>query len=350
MRCAVTGGNGFVGAQVVRALAARGHEPVALVGADLDDESLRGLAVERRPLDLLDPASVRAGVAGCDAVIHTAACYAFWLPDVRRLYRVNVEGTRHVLEAARDLGLRRVVHTSTAGTLQPPFPAEDRGAVVDEESAPDERRFVGHYKVSKRMAERLVLRAAARGLPAVIVHPTEVLGPGDRRPTPTGSLLTHFLAGRMRVYVEMPHDLVDVRDAALGHVLALERGTPGERYLLGGEGLSMRALGALLAELTGLPAPRVAVPRVLLAGVAALNEWLADHVTGRPPLAPREALLHARDARRLDTRKARRELGFAPRPAREALADALRWLAAEGRCPPPAATRVRARLGADRPA
>lgn len=346
MRCAVTGGNGFVGSQVVRALAARGHEPVALVGADLDDESLRGLAVERRPLDLLDPASVRAGLAGCDAVVHTAACYAFWLPDLRQLHRVNVDGTRHVLAAARELGLQRVVHTSTAGTLQPPFPAEDRGAVVDEDSVLDERRFTGHYKVSKHMAERLVLRAAAAGLPVVIVHPTEVVGPGDRRPTPTGSMLEHFLAGRMQVYVEMPHNLVDVRDVALGHVLALERGAPGARYLLGGDDLSMRELGALLADLTGLPTPRFAVPRALLAAVAAVNEWLSDHVTHRPPLAPREAILHARDARRFDTRRARRELGFAPRPARELLADALRWIAQEGRCPPETAKRVLARLNA----
>lgn len=346
MRCAVTGGNGFLGAQVVRALAARGHEPVALVGADLDDGNLGGLAVERRPLDLLDPASVRAGLAGCDAVVHTAACYAFWLPDVRAIYRVNVDGTRHLLEAARELGLRRVVHTSTAGTLQPPFPAEDRDAVVDEESVLDERLFPGHYKASKLMAERLVLRAAAGGLPAVIVQPTELVGPGDRRPTPTGSLLVHFLAGRMTVYVEMPHNLVDVRDAAEGHVLALERGTHGARYLLGGENLSMRELCALLAELSGLPAPGLAVPRRLLAAGAALNEWLSDHVTRRPPLLPREALLHARDARRFDARKARRELGFAPRPAREVLADALRWFAAEGRCPPEAAARVLARLEA----
>jgi dihydroflavonol-4-reductase len=350
MRCAVTGANGFVGSHVVRALAARGHEPVALVGADLDDVNLAGADVERRPLDLLDPTSVRAGLAGCEALVHTAACYAFWLPDPRVFYRINVDGTRHVLAAARELGMRRVVHTSTAGTLQPPFPEEDRAAVVDETSLPDPRRFRGHYKASKALAERAAFEEAARGLAVVVVQPTEVLGPGDRRPTPTGSMLVHYLAGRMKVYVEMPHDLVDVRDVADGHVLALERGAAGERYLLAGECLSMRALGALLAELTGLPRPRLALPGALLAALAGVDEWVADHWTRRPPIAPREAALHARDARRVATTKARRALGFAPRPARETLADALRWFASERRCPPDVATRVLARLDAARPA
>jgi dihydroflavonol-4-reductase len=305
---AVTGANGFVGSHIVRELLRRGHEAVALVGADVGDANLRDVPVKARELDLLDPVSVRAGLAGCDAAIHSAACYAFWLPDPRAFYRVNVDGTRHVLDAARALGLRKMVYTSTGATLAP-----ERGG------------FRGHYRESKAQGERLVLAAAAAGFPAVVVHPTTVLGPGDRRPTPTGSLIVHYLARRMKVFIEMEQNVVHVEDVAAGHVLALERGTPGEHYVLGGENLSMRALLELLAEITGIPAPRFALPNALVLALGAANEWLSDHVTHRPPLVAREAALHARDARYFDVSKSERELGFAPRAAREVLVDAVRW-------------------------
>jgi dihydroflavonol-4-reductase len=238
---AVTGANGFIGAHVVRALCARGREVVALCGRDVDQASLAELPVERRELDLLDPGSVRAGLAGCDEVVHTAACYAFWLPDPRQFYRINVDGTRHVLEAARAQGCRKLVYTSTGATL---------GA--------DVARASGHYRASKAQAEALVLRAAAEGLAAVVVHPTTVLGPGDRRPTPTGSMIVHFLRGHMKAYLEMAQNVVHVADVAEGHALALERGRSGEHYVLGGDNLSMRELLGLLSELTGIAAPRVA--------------------------------------------------------------------------------------------
>lgn len=307
---AVTGANGFVGSHVVRELLRRGHEAVALVGADVGDANLRDVPVKARELDLLDPVSVRAGLAGCDAVIHSAACYAFWLPDPRDFYRVNVDGTRHVLEAASALGLRRMVYTSTGATL-----------------APERAGFRGHYRDSKAQGEKLVLRAAQAGFPAVVVHPTTVLGPGDRRPTPTGSLIVHFLARRMKVFVEMQQNVVHVEDVAAGHVLALERGAPGEHYVLGGDNLSMRALLDLLAEITGIPAPRYALPNSIVLALGAANEWLSDHVTHRPPVVAREAALHARDARFFDVSKSQRELGFAPRGAREVLIDAVRWFA-----------------------
>jgi dihydroflavonol-4-reductase len=307
---AVTGANGFVGAHVVRELLRRGHEVAPLVGADVDCANLADLPVKPRALDLLDPGSVRAGLAGCDSVIHTAACYAFWLPDPRDFYRVNVDGTRNVLEAARALGLRRMVYTSTGATLSPECPG-----------------FRGHYRTSKALGEKLVLEAAASGFPAVVVHPTTVLGPGDRRPTPTGTLIVHFLARRMVVFIEMQQNVVHVADVAAGHVLALERGAAGEHYVLGGDNLSMRALLELLAEITGIPAPRVALPNSLVLAVGAASEWLADHVTHRPPVVAREAALHARDARFFDVSKSRAELGFAPRGAREVLADAVRWFA-----------------------
>ena len=305
---AVTGANGFVGAHVVRALLRRGHSALALVGADVDLANLDGVPVEHRPFDLLDQGSVRAGLAGCEAVIHTAACYAFWLPDPRTFYRVNVDGTGRVLDAARALGLRRMVYTSTGATLAPPGPG-----------------FEGHYRGSKARGEKLVESAAAQGFSAVIVHPTTVLGPGDRRPTPTGSMIVHYLAGRMKAYLEMQQNVVHVEDVAEGHVLALERGAPGAHYVLGGDNLSMPELLGLLAEITGIPAPRLALPNAWVRFVGAINEWLADHVTRREPMVTREAALHARDARPFDTAKSRSELGFAPRPARAVLEDAVRW-------------------------
>jgi dihydroflavonol-4-reductase len=321
---AVSGANGFVGSAVVRALAARGHEVVALVGPGPGAAELDALGVERRPLDLCDPASVRAGITGCDSLVHTAACYDFWLLDRSDFQRVNVDGTRLVLDAARAQGIAKLVFTSTAATLT-------------------ESRELGPYKASKALAEQLVLREAARGLHAVVVQPTTVLGPGDRRPTPTGSLVVHFLNRRMKVYVAMAQNLVHVDDVALGHVLALEHGPAGERYLLGGDNLSMPELLAELSALTGIPAPRFALPNALLRGLGSANEWLSNHVTHRPPVLTREAALHARDSRPFDSSKAQKELGFTPRSARAVLLDAVRWFASEGFCPAATARAVLAR-------
>ena len=338
-RCAVTGANGFLGAHLVRELLRRGHAVIALVGPDQDAHSLDGLKAELRSFDLREPASLRSALGGAESVIHSAARYDFWAADSREIYRINVEGTRHVLEAARALGVKKFVHTSSAATLSPGF-ADDRAASGDEQAVFDASRFRGHYKMSKLMAEMLVLRAAASGLPAVIVHPTTVLGPGDRRPTPSGSMIEHYINGRMKVFVEMAQNLVDVRDAAAGHVLALEQAPAGARYVLGGDNVSMRELLAILAELTGIAAPRLALPQPLLYAMGAANEWLAKFVTGHPPIATREAALHARDSRYLSSDKARRELGYTARPARAVLAGAVRWFAGEGRCDAQVAQRI----------
>jgi dihydroflavonol-4-reductase len=294
---------------------------------------------------VLDPASVLRALSGCDAVIHTAACYAFWLPDRSRIYRVNVDGTRHVLAAARELALDKVVYTSSVATLSPSFRPDGESA-GDEEGLLDLRRFRGHYKMAKAMAEAVALREAARGLPLVIVHPSVVLGPGDRRPTPSGSMIVHFLNRRMKVFVDMVQNVIDVRDVAVGHVLALEHGRGGDRYVLGGDNLTLREMLGMLSEMTGLPRPWAAVPARWLAAAGLVNEWLSDHVTHRPPLVPREAALHARDSGPVDAARARRELGLAPRPAERVLADAVRWFAGAGFCPRATAARVLARLGA----
>ncbi len=339
--CAVTGANGFIGSQVVRELLRRGLEVTALVGADLGAENLAGLPVKLHELDLLDRDNVRRALAGAEAVIHSAACYAFWKRDPHDIYRVNVEGTRNVLEAAREFGCRKLVYTSSTATLSPGFDSDGTGKTLgNEDNVFDLRRFRGHYKMSKAMAEVVALREAARGLPLVIVHPTTVLGPGDRRPTPTGSIVVHFLNGHMKVYTNLMQNLVDVRDVAAGHVLALMQGRPGERYVLGGENLPMREIVRVLAEITGLPAPWFAIPHPLLHGMARINEWLSDHVTHREPLVPFEAKLHAVDSRPFDSGKARRELGFTARPAREVLIEAVHWFVSEGFCPPATAEKI----------
>jgi len=341
MQVFVTGANGFVGSHIVWELLHRGHEVTALVGADVDNHLLSGIPVKVRDFDLRDRASVRSALDGAQAIIHSAACYAFWKPDPREIYRVNVDGTRHVMDAARDLGVRKVVYTSSTATLSPIFRIpDDRDVPGDEEGVFDIRVFRGHYKMSKAMAEIVALRAAARGLPLVITHPTTVIGAGDCRPTPSGSMIQHYINGHMKVFVEMAQNVVDVRDVALGHVLALEKGAPGERFVLGGDNLTMRELLAILAELTGIPAPRIALPLPLLRVIGRVMEWIADTITHKEPAATLEAALHARDSRYVSIDKARRELGYAPRPARAVLADAVRFFASEGYCKPAVADRI----------
>jgi dihydroflavonol-4-reductase len=339
--CAVTGANGFVGSNLVRELLRRGYDVIALVGSDQDTHSLDGLPVKIRDFELHDRDSVRRGLDGAETVIHTAATYAFWAADSRDFYRVNVEGTRYVLDAAREVGVRKLVHTSSTATLSPSFEnAEDRERLGTEDGAFDLRRFRGHYKMSKAMAEELVLREAARGFPAVIVHPTTVIGPGDRRPTPSGLMIQQYVSGHMVVYLAMQQNVVDVRDVATGQVLALEHARPGERYILGGDNLPMGEMLAILAELTGIAAPRIPLPLPVLQLAGIVNEFLADYVTHRPPLACREQAMHVRDSRYVSIDKARRELGYAPRPARAVLAAAVHWFASEGFCKREIAERI----------
>lgn len=338
MKCFVTGANGFIGSRVVRELLARGHEVTAGVGSDLDTRNLEGLDVPVRELDVLDAQATARALEGAEALVHSAAVYSFWERHPERMYRVNALGTRNVLRAAGEAGVRRVVYTSSAGTLTPSIDRE----IDDEESLFDLGRFHGHYKSSKVLAEIAALREAARGLPVVIVHPTTVLGEGDRRPTPTGGMVVHFLNGRMKAYVETTLNVVDVDDVAEGHALALERGTPGHSYVLGSENLTMRELTRILAELTGLPAPRVAIPPRLLLLLGRANEWLANRVTHRPPLIDVESTLHAIGNRPLSSDEARKELGYRPRPARVALARAARWFLDNGYAPAARVRRVEA--------
>lgn len=327
-RVHVTGANGFMGSRIVCELLGRGYQVIALVGPDLDLGNLEGLDVELRHFDLLDRDGVRAALADGELLVHNAACYSFWEPDPERIYRVNVHGTQHVLEAAAEHGYRKIVYTSSTATLTPSINRE----LETEESLFDLRRFQGHYKSSKVIAEMAVMRLAARGLPVVVVHPTTVLGRGDRRPTPTGGMIVHFLNGRMKAYADTVLNIVDVDDVAEGHVLALERGQHGHQYILGGENMSMREMCAVLSELTGIPAPRVVLPPRLLLGLGRVNEWFANHVTHRRPLIDVESTLHAMANRPSDSSHAEKVLGYRASHARVALAKATLWFVENGYC------------------
>lgn len=334
----VTGGNGFMGSRIVRELMDRGHEVTALVGADLDQHNLDGLDVEIRELDLLDVDNVRSALRGGELLVHNAACYSFWEPDPMRIYRVNVDGTQNVLAAAAEHGYRKIVYTSSTATLTPSINRD----LETEESLFDLRHFQGHYKCSKVIAEIAVMREVAKGAPVVIVHPTTVLGEGDRRPTPTGRLIVHFINGQMKAYANTVLNIVDVDDVAEGHALALERGEPGQQYILGGENLMMKEATEVLSELTGIPAPKVVIPGRLLLAAGRVNEWVANHVTHRTPLIDVESTLHALANKPSASTKAEKHLGYRPSIARVALAKATRWFVDNGYCKERFVRRIRA--------
>jgi dihydroflavonol-4-reductase len=327
-RVFVTGGNGFMGSRIVRELVRRGYDVTALVGADLDNGNLEGVDVEVRELDLLDAQNVREALDGGELLVHNAACYSFWEPDPMRIYRVNVNGTQNVLAAAAELGYEKIVYTSSTATLTPSINRD----LETEESLFDLRHFQGHYKCSKVIAEIAVLRKLAKGLPVVIVHPTTVLGGGDRRPTPTGGMIVHYVNGRMKAYANTVLNIVDVDDVAEGHVLALERGEVGHQYILGGENLTMGEMTEILAELTGIPAPKIQIPPRLLLALGRINEFIANRFTHRTPLIDVESTLHAMANKPSASSKAEKELGYRPSVARVALAKATHWFVENGYC------------------
>ena len=324
----MTGANGFIGSAVTRTLVGDGHHVVTMVEPSADTRNLQGLDVERRTCDLRDADGMRRAVVGCRAVFHVAALYRFWARDPRDFYEVNVGGTRNLLDAAAAAGVERLVFTSTVGTLG--VDGRDPGEGANERSYPDLRHLFGSYKRSKYVAEHEVLRAAAEGLPVSIVLPTFPLGPGDRAPTPTGRLVLDFLNGRMPAYVDTVLNVVHVDDVARGHVLALERGSVGRSYILGGENLTLEQLLGELAHLTGLRRPAWRVPRPVTLSAA----WLSDTVEGRllrrHPAIPLEAARMSTTRMAFDDSRARTELGYSTRPAVEALAASVRWFVDSG--------------------
>jgi len=325
----VTGGTGFVGAAVIRHLVAAGHRIRALARPGSDRRLLADLPVEIVDGDLTHIASLSRILKGCGCLFHAAAFYSLWARDRRLFYDINVEGTRWILQAAADAGVRRVVYTSTVGALGIP----EGGGVGTEETPVSLADMVGDYKRSKFLAEEVARTFARQGVPVVIVNPSTPVGPGDVKPTPTGQMIVDFLRGRMWAYLSTGLKLVDVDDVAAGHLLAAERGRVGERYILGCRNLTLREIFELLGRLAGIRPPRLKVSAGLILPLAWLSEWVADRLTGRPPLVPMDAVRMARKTMFFDPSKAVRELGLPQSPVEEALARAVRWFRANGYAP-----------------
>jgi dihydroflavonol-4-reductase len=328
-RVLVTGATGFIGSAVTRRLLERGQEVVTLVEPNVDAGNLEGLDVKQVVGDLRRADDVRQVVSGCRAVFHVAALYRFWARDPSAFYAINVEGTRNVLGAATEAGVERLVYTSTVGTLGLEH-VTDGTTAADERSFPDVRHLYGSYKRSKYVAEHEVLRAIAEGLPASIVLPTFPLGPGDRAPTPTGQLVLDYLNGRVPGFVDTILNVAHVDDVAAGQLLALERGHNGRSYILGGENLTLEQLLGELAAITGLPRARIKVPRALSLAVAAVSETVEGRILHRHPSIPLEAARMSTSQMAFDITRAREVLGYAPRPATEALEASARWFVDSG--------------------
>ncbi|MBV8200736.1 MAG: NAD-dependent epimerase/dehydratase family protein [Acidobacteria bacterium] len=333
-RTLVTGGTGFVGAHLVRALLGRGAAVRCLVrpagppGRRVD--LLAGLPVEIAAGDLRDPASLRAAVAGCDAVYHCAADYRLFTPDPAEMIAANVTGTDNLLAACAAAGVSRVVYTSSVGALG----LAASGKVADERTPVTLDAMIGPYKRSKYQAERVAEQWAARGLPLVIVNPSTPVGEGDVKPTPTGQMVVDFLRRKFPAYVDTGLNLIDVRDVAQGHLLAADKGRPGERYILGNRNMTLKEILDTLARLTGLPSPRLRVPHWLPLAAAHLASAAAG-LTGKPPRVTPEAVRMSRHRMFFDAGKAVRELGLPQSPVDAALERAVAWFKGHGYVPQP---------------
>jgi dihydroflavonol-4-reductase len=321
----VTGGTGFVGANIVRALLAAGATVRVLARPGGDRRVLAGLAVEIVEGDLRDPASLGRAVAGIPTVYHVAADYRLWAPDPRELYRTNVEGSRALLQAAADAGARRIVHTSTVGALG--IPAD--GSPGTEDTPVSLADMVGPYKRSKFLAEEEALALARMGAPVVIVNPAAPVGPWDVKPTPTGQMIVDFLRGRMIASLDTGLNIVHIRDVARGHLLAAERGRVGEKYILGHANLSLMEIFRLLAEISGLRPPRFRIPYAV-AWLAAAGMEGAARLTRGTPAVPLTAVRMARKRMYFSPAKAMRELGLPQTDPRQALGDAVAWFVEHG--------------------
>jgi dihydroflavonol-4-reductase len=321
MKALVTGATGFIGAAVARALIGAGIEVRVLVRPDSDPRNLRDLMVERVHGDLRDRESLQRALTGCRQLYHVAAHYALWAKDPAIFYDINVNGTRMLLEAARDAGTERIVYTSTIGAIGLP----SNGGVGTEQTPVSLSQMAGHYKRSKYLAEQEVLTLAQAGLPVVIVNPSAPVGAGDVKPTPTGQMIVDFMKGRMWAYIETGMNLIDVDDVAIGHLRAMERGRIGERYILGHQNLTLREIFTLLSRLTGIPAPRLKLPWQAILPLAYANRWFADYISRQPPRIPLEGVRMAKYHMHYDCSKAVRELDLPQTPTEVALQKAVTW-------------------------
>ncbi len=316
----VTGASGFVGSAVARALLAEGHKVRALVRPTSPRGNLADLDIELAEGDLGDPASLARALDGPRHLFHVAADYRIWAPDPDVIIKANVEGTRAIMEAARDAKIERIVYTSSVATLK----LRRDGVPVDETSPNAPETTIGAYKRSKVMAERLVESMTAQGLPAVIVNPSTPIGPRDIKPTPTGRIVVEAANGKMPAFIDTGLNLVHVDDCAQGHLMAWRKGRIGERYILGGQDVKLGEMLGVIAMLVGRKPPTIELPRGALFPLAYAAEWVA-RFTGKEPFATVDGLKMAQYRMFFSSAKAERDLGFTARPYRQALADAVAW-------------------------
>ena len=326
MKAFVTGATGFLGSHVARVLAERGADLRLLVRPTSNLKNLEGLKAETATGDLRDAASLEKAMSGCDTVFHVAADYRLWVQDPDEMYKSNVEGTRAMLEAARKNGVRRVVYTSSVATMG--FTAN--GHPADEDSPVSLADMIGHYKRSKFMAEQVALEAGRSGMQVVTVNPTTPVGEQDVKPTPTGRIVLDFLKRKFPAYVETGLNLVDVRVCAQGHIAALEKGKSGERYILGGENLTLKQLLDKLGSLTGLPSPKIKLPYFFAYATGVVDEAITGRLLKREPRATVDTVRMGKKKMFAISDKAERELGWKIVPVEDALRRAVDWFRTNG--------------------
>jgi len=326
MKVLVTGATGFIGSHVAQALAAQGADLRLLTRASSRTENIAGLNAERVTGDLRDPDSLKPAMQGCEFVFHVAADYRLWVRDPDQMYRSNVEGTRAIIRAAQESGVRRVIYTSSVATMG----FTTAGHLANESSPVSIKEMVGHYKRSKFMAEQIAIEAGKNGANVVVVNPTTPVGEQDIKPTPTGRIIVDFLKRKFPAYVDTGLNVADVKEVARGHLLAMEKAVPGERYILGGENLTLKQILDQLSAITGLPSPRLRVPHTVALGFAVLDQCFTGMVLGKEPRATIDAVRMGRKKMFASSSKAERELGYKIISVKDALSRAIHWFRTEG--------------------
>ena len=329
MKVFITGATGFVGHHVAKALAAQGAELLFLVRKSSNLSNLEGIPGETVVGDLLNPASYTPALAGCEAVLHVAADYRLWIRDPDAMYRANVDGTRDLLRAAREAGVRRVIYTSSVATMH--FRTD--GVVVNEDTPVSLADMVGHYKRSKFLAEQQAIAAAQDGQQVIILNPTTPIGPNDSKPTPTGRIFVDFLNRKFPAYMDTGLNLVDVTEVAKTHVDALTLGTAGRRYILGGENLTLKQILDKMSAITGVPSPTVEIPFAVAATYAFFEELITGKIRGKEPRATFEEVLMGRKKMFASSARAQQELGFRITPVYPAMRTAIDWFRTHGYAP-----------------
>ena len=326
MKVFVTGATGFVGSHIAQLLHEQGAELRLLVRSASRTENIDAIHAERITGDLRDPASLRKAMAGCEYVFHVAADYRLWTRNPQEMYATNVQGTASIIEAAQQSGVRRVICTSSVATMG----FTHNAIPCDENSPVSIASMIGHYKRSKFMGEQIALDAGRKGANVVVVNPTAPIGEQDIKPTPTGRIVLDFLNRKFPAYVDTGLNLVDVKEVARGHLLAMEKARPGERYILGGEDLTLKNILDVLAGITGIPSPTRKVPHIVALGFAALDQTFTGLIRKKEPRATVDAVRMGRKKMYASSAKAERELGFRVLPAEPALRRAVRWFQSHG--------------------